>query len=264
MCERLAAFRFLTVAQMMRLGVTKNQRHLYAVLKAHLDAHKKPLFDKITFAPDPKTGALDALYFLTRRGAEALLDAGIPAEAMRLPASGGAFSKDYFHRRGCVELHISLALWAEREGARLVLYDTYFDRAGKGEDGTLRRKTGLTVNGKNFTADAVFIVATADGKEKLCAMELHLGADIARLESQVLTYGRAFKEGTLEKAHGYPFAARLLVVADTPSVIPRMQQRLGREPWAEQVFLKSFADTHADYAEGWARLTPALPVGRAF
>src|SRR5919202_4927807 len=97
--ECLAAFRFLTAEQLMRLGTTKNAGHLYTTLRG-LHGRRPRLVEKLDFGVLPKRGRLPVIYCLTPAGADRLARAR-REEPVVVPARYELFPHDYFHRINC-------------------------------------------------------------------------------------------------------------------------------------------------------------------
>src|SRR3954452_21386037 len=123
--EALATYRLLTPKQMLRVGVTKASSHLYEVLRA-LEIRRPAVLKKLDFGALPKYGRLDTMFVLTQAGAEVLRERrenGLDAKA---PRQIRMFRNDYFHRKECVELHITVMQWAAHARQTVDFYDSYY------------------------------------------------------------------------------------------------------------------------------------------
>lgn len=264
-CHALADFRFLTADQMMRLGVTKAKRHLYATLQKH-NTHKRPLIGKLDFGVLPTKGRLPIIYYLTQRGANLLLEEGRNEWTLNFPKRVTLFHKDYFHRRASVDFQISTVLWIKANNARLRLFDTYYDRT----DGKKGLQPKTTINFKNgqFTPDAIFNIVTPDETERLCAFELHMGRHVSRLEKQIDVYLKAIQVSAIETSYNYPQAVRVLVVFEQERLIETFQKHMMKrnlpDSLATRFFLKSLDEVKADFFNNWHKFDPAKPPAPLF
>ena len=265
----LGTFRFLTAAQMMRLGVSKSKRHLYTVLW-EITAGRRPAAGMLDFGVLPTVGRLSRVYFLTDLGAELLTDDGRDPGNIHYPRRVRLFRNDYFHRINCVDFHIGLAQWARRSGARVLRYDTYFDYGGgTGKRGPPTPKTRVRLKQGTITPDGVVLLSGEDRKTRLCAVEIHnTTGGTARLERQITAYTRALAESAVEKAYNYDHAVRVLFIMENPRDITAMQTRLKKRrdlgPWLDRLFFKPLAEMRGDFVPGWVQMGAEARTARLY
>lgn len=255
----LGTFRFLTPQQMVTAGAANTASALYPLLK-ELVTKPRPLAGKIDFGSLPGQGRLSTVYHLTARGAEVLADSGRPSRTIAVPKRVRFFAKDYFHRVQCVDMHIAVTQMAERLGARLPLYATYYAQGTKTSEDDFAPKTTVKWPKGQLTADAVFELAGPDAHSRLCFLELHRGDDARRIKGQINAYMAAVAWEALETAFDYDHAARILIVFEDPGTLARTLKWFGTnlsDPEAAERFyfndLASFCDNPM---HGWWKLAP--------
>ena len=255
--EALARYRFLIPAQMMRLGVTASDRHLYVALRA-LSARTRAPIGKLDFGALPGHGRLPVVYFLTRHGAELVEDLHGDGVPVAVPAHVRLFQRDYFHRLNTVDAHIAVRRWADRAGANLDLFDTYFDHGQTAEHGRPGARTRVALStGRSLVPDAV-LAFTLAGVTRVCAVEMVNGSRTARVEDQVGAYMHALAEGAIEAAYQAGHGVRVLLIFESEAGLELARARLaGRDAltrFASHFFLKTLSQLQADFVPGWRRL----------
>src|SRR5690349_2625354 len=88
----LATYRFLTVLQLLSLGVTSSRRYLYRILQ-RLSARHPRVIRSLAFGVHAEKGHLPALYYLTPAGAELLAEANRD-EPVAVPERVHRFAND--------------------------------------------------------------------------------------------------------------------------------------------------------------------------
>jgi hypothetical protein len=96
--DALATYRFLTPAQMLRLGFTRSRRHLYAAIH-NIWQRESPLIGALDFGVLPQRGRLPRIHYLLRRGALYLAEAHRSSEPVSCPSRVRVFRTDYFQER---------------------------------------------------------------------------------------------------------------------------------------------------------------------
>lgn len=250
--ESLGRFQYLTTTQFMALEVTKNKRHLYAILQK-LEGKKYSPIKKLNFGVLPNVGKLHSIYHLTPRGAEVLEQASL--SWVRYPKSSVMFTRDYFHRIGCVDVHIAFEQWANKTGGFLTRFETYYDRGRKSIKGRATPRTTVRWQDNQITPDGICLLTGSDEVERLCAIELHRGRDMLRLDKQLLQYAKAIEAAAIETAYDYKAAVRIILIFTDPPALKTCQKRMQGLGLSGKVLARFFLKTTDELAdsliEGW-------------
>jgi hypothetical protein len=279
--EALVTYRFLTAAQLHRLGISRSQRHVYSTLRTLApprqartakDAparRRLPPIDYLEFGVLPGIGRLPALYFLTPHGAELLAEAQRQEKPAPVPERVRLFRNDYFHRVNCVDFHIALRQDAARFGMRLDFFHVYFDHSAAPR-GRPEPKTRVALRQGALIPDAIFALTPQDGRQRLYAFEMYNGRETGRVERQLATYLEALDQEAIERAYRYEHGARVLCVFDQERGLALAQERLVRrpefKPFAEYFLWKTLREAMADVLTGWRQVgerwgVPLFPQG---
>lgn len=221
--ESLAKYKYLTASQMVRLGVKSHRNNIYPALQP-LQEGKRPLIDKISFGIVPKVGRLEAVYYLTAKGADFLTDElGFESDSVRFPKNlSSFFHRDYFHRIETIDFHIVLEQWAEYSSYSISVSDFYFDMEGSNRSKTksqrLTPKTKVVIDDKGsfLVTDAVFKIETPSSNH-LFLIEIHNGKDTKRLLSQIDKHQKALYKGAPSIKYGFDKANRVAIVFELES-----------------------------------------------
>ena len=269
--EALSVYRYLTPAQMLAVGVTRDKSHLYDTLKRLSRQHGAPV-GKMDFGVVPKLGRLAVVYYLKAKGAE------IIAEALRVDSTDIPYAKakvmyhnDYFHRRDCVDFQITARQWAQEIDADMAFYHSYYDHTGAnrgGHAGKLSPKTRVWTGTQALVPDGVFKIIMPDNIQRLFVMELSRGMDTKRVVNQLQTHLFALEKKAFSTAFDYPHHHRIVWVFDTENALKVVQERAASLPdcekWLPAVFFKTIADIEQGFFEGWRGMLPNSPIKPLF
>lgn len=219
--ESLAKFKFLTLTQMLEIGVGTGQYKYLWKQVASMRDRKRKLVDRKSFNTEERLGRVEDFYFLTSKGREALiLDFRIAEEEIRMPVGNSIAYKDYHHRKSTIDFHLKLSLWAKNRGVELAFFTTYFDKEGNNRsDKNLSTLTKIDFGaGEYIIPDAVFKLQTED-RERLFLFEMHNGSDTMRLMKQLHKHAQALVMKHTHKKFGYDpmksYTTLLLFETDT-------------------------------------------------
>lgn len=194
----LAKYKFLTVSQMIRLGVATQKSNLNPHLK-RLQRKARPFIKQMEFGSHPREGKLEYFYYLTPTAKRTLIDdLQMQPDEIRLPiGTSSLFSNDYFHRKSTINCEIALELAAPAQDCEVLFFDTYFDKLGSNrKGGTSRAKTKIDMKeGKYLIADAVFMLQTPIQQELYC-FEVHNGKNTKKAHKQLRQYVEALQLGS--------------------------------------------------------------------
>lgn len=261
--EALRVYRYLTAKQMLRLGVTKNQSRLYAVLRG-LTGGKRPFVGAMKHGVLPGHGRLPHSHYLTRKGAQLLADAlQVDPSEIPYPKSAAPIRTHFFHRLHCVDCEISVRLWAEAHDVTMDFYHSYFDVTGANRSKTLGPRRALTKidlkDGKGIIPDAVFQMTWPTGECRLFVMEVYNQNRTKRMHDKLAEYRYALGEGSINRQFGYEHAPRILAVFENERFLELTRKRMaesgafGRD-FAPFFFLGTLEGMEADLQLGWRKV----------
>jgi hypothetical protein len=261
--QGLARFRFLTVEQMLAVGLAKDVKHLRTRLarleKARFLVKTQKSFDTLN------GGGLPSLYWLADKGAAFLQDEfGLPATA---PNTSPQLGRDIPHRIGTVAVNIAFQKWAEGAGVGVGPVLAYYERGAKldaakrpmAQATTVEWGAGPAWAAGSTTPDIITSATLVDGKARLLVIEYErggVGGTPYPFLKKLGTFRAAIDAGAIETHFGATSAARFLVVFSTPEMLaaaargwPKAQDAI----W-DRFFLKTL-DEVGDFAKGWRSVT---------
>lgn len=260
--QALCVYRFLTVDQMLRLGISKNAKSLRDKTLFALRHHKCIHSEKIgSFLPD--------VHHLTKKGADLLsLVEGIEVEA------SGSGKKQPFsalfarHRFAQVDFHIALQRWAEQRGDADVLLELQ-DFICEPKIGRAKPKpmTELAVPELVNTVipDGTFAVGLNTGPVAVYLVEIHRSTQSKAVTDQLGKYFAVIKSSIIKQKYGLRANPIICSVHHQSSVLASVKTRLnahpGFAPFKHNFVFHTLEDLNSDFAGGWhfADGTPANP-----
>ncbi len=206
--EALAEYRFLTVQQMVVLGVSKSATSLRDnVLKPLARRSRAP----ITYQDVGKVLGTSYVWSLTKRGAKNLAEAwGVEADKISYPKGGVQFSTQYWHRLAQIDFHIAINQWAEKIGAEVVLRHRDYVMIGS------QRRKGQTAETKINLAGGSYIIPDGifgfrlNGHDYLYVLEVHHGTSAQKATAKLQTYYAALMEHAISKKYNYEMSCYVL------------------------------------------------------
>lgn len=250
--QALSLYRFLTVDQMLRLGISKNAKSLRDKTLFALRHHKCIHSEKIgSFLPD--------VHHLTKHGRDLLsqiegVEIAGSATAKRQPFSA-LFAR---HRFAQVDFHINLHQWASRRGdADLVLELQDFIRpSGKGQAGR-KSITELAVPGlvNTIIPDGIFAVSLTTGQTAVYLVEVHRSTQSKAVTDQLSKYFEVIKSGAIGQKYGHAVNPIICSVHHQPAVLASVKARLtahpGFAPFKHNFVFHGLDDLNAQFTSGW-------------
>jgi len=192
--EGLARYKFLTMSQMLKMDIGTTQYQYLAMQTKSLRDRGRSLIGCHNFhIPQPRKGRVESMYYLTRKGREALVfELDIEQEKIKMPIGNSVAYKDYLHRKYTIDYQIALDQWAEENGATIPFFDTYFDKVGNNRvSKNLRAKTRITLpDDEYFIPDGVYYLEKEETK-RLHLMEMYNGKDTGRVVKQLHKHAQA-------------------------------------------------------------------------
>lgn len=256
----LHLYRYLTAAQMLRLGVTRNRSRLYTVLGG-LTEGARPFVGVMKHGVMPGHGRLPHSHYLTRRGAQLLAEAlQIDPAEVAYPRSAAPIRTHFFHRLHCIDCEISVRLWAEAAGVTVDFYHSYFDVTGSNRGGSNGPRRALSkidlADGNGLIPDAVFQMTWPSGEVRLFVLEVYNQNRTKRMHDKLADYRFALGEGAINRQFTYPHAPRILAVFETDGyrdlTLNRMKTSGAFTPdFAPFFFLGTLEGMAQDFQRGW-------------
>ena len=260
--QALNEYRFLTVDQMLRLGISKNAISLRSKTLFALRYHKAIHSVKIgSFLPD--------IHHLTPYGQRTLarlegLEVKAAPSQKRTPFSP-IFAA---HRFAQVDFQIGLRQWAEDRGDIDLLLELqdFISEPGSGKRKT-KSSTELCVPDipNRIIPDGTFIVESSSGKLALYLVEVHRSTQTKAVAEQLQKYFEVIRHQVVQKKYGYQVHPIICSVHHQESVLAGVKKRLNTnpdfEPFKRNFVFHSLDDLVTNFTDGWhfADDTPAMP-----
>jgi hypothetical protein len=240
--SELATYRYLTVPQLVRLGVSPNRTYVRSVL-LEMESAQKPLIRKIEYGAYGGTGRLPKFVYLTKWGAEQLAEyrQAEPETVFYPKQHGNPFRNDYFHRTATIDFQIELNRFAVGNG-NIPFYHAYFYKEGSNRGGGMRlqSKTKVRFEREYIIPDAVFRFDVPGRHDWLFAVEVKNGFDTKATFAQIRRHVDAIASEAIEKAFAFPERpVRVLFVFS--EYWRRMERKSAENPMRE--VMKRLADS---------------------
>lgn len=276
--QALNEFRFLSINQMLRLGVAKDRGNLSKVLGSMVSAKKDkagiPLPKEIgmlDFGVIAGIGRLSRLYFLAPKGAEALAEADRDGPPARPVLHAVRFQADYFHRVHTVDFHITLAEFAAAAGHELPLVRQYFNRLPKDGKSPARPSTSIDLKPGFIDPDSIYMLRDpAKDIDRLLLVEIANGHKVDRVVKKLPRYAQAIENRKVNDAFNYGNKSpRVLWLFEHKRTLELVQRRLETDRWTQALaphfFFRTLADcTTETFVEGWQGAQPEASARRLF
>jgi len=217
MLRSLARYKFLTISQMLRLGVAKHQPNVSKNLKTLRDRKLVATQGFSMVQRDDvsqKSKRVESIFYLTPKGAKEVMERlELPEEKIKFPKQVKTlFSNVYFHRKYAIDCEISANISALEKGYEVTLFDRDFDKVGSNRKGKGASKTKIQTKGDNYIIpDANFILSNQDD-EKLFTLELHNERASRAIATQLTNHTFAVENGSVGLKYGIERLHRVLNV----------------------------------------------------
>jgi hypothetical protein len=267
--EALNTYRFLTIPQMLRLGIAKDRGNLSKVLSSMISAKRddsgipRPKeIGVLDFGSIAGIGRLARLYFLAPKGADDLtaLDRdGPPARAIEHAVR---FRNDYFHRVNTVDFHITLAMFANQFGHEINLVRQYFTRLPKDGKAPARPSTSIDLRPGYIDPDSIYKITDQDQRSRLLLVEIANGQKVDRIVKKLIQYAQVLESKKINQAFDYDKGVRVLWIFEHQRTLELVQKRMASDEWVQaydqHVFLRTLdgCDRNTLLAD-WQRPCPS-------
>lgn len=250
--QALSIYRFLTVDQMLSLGISKNAKSLRDKTLFALRHHKCIHSEKIgSFLPD--------VHHLTKQGRDILCQIeGVDIEGApsnkRQPFSA-LFAR---HRFAQVDFHIGLRQWVEQRGDADVLLELqdFLRPCGSGK-GRSKSATELVVPGLVNTVipDGIFSVGLTNGKAANYLVEIHRSTQSKAVTEQLSRYFEVIKSGVIQQQFGHQVNPIVCSIHHQESVLASVKARLNGHPnfegFRHNFVFRALDDLNENFSDGW-------------
>jgi hypothetical protein len=217
----------------MRRGI--GNRSLQVIYEDVRTLRGKGLLGSITYGGVSRTGTMQKLHYLSRKGAAVVAETeGIGLEQVKFPKSTNTLVKnDFLHRIATIDLMISFDHWINGTGHDKLFFEVYFDTVGSQRDkseGALRSKTRLDLDRQHFIDPDGILAYQTDTATRLFVLEVANGQDSKRVVEQIARNLFASYKGLVGDKYLIPQTATLLVVFDRPELLKGTLQRVASDP----------------------------------
>ena len=262
--EALAKYKFLTISQMLTIGVGTSQYKYLWKQVASIRDRKKGLINRRSFNLETRLGRVEDLYFLSKHGKSELIHAfHVPEEDIKMPIGKTIAYKDYHHRKATIDFQIKLYQWVDKRKHQILFFNAYYDKKGNNRSGkNLTTLTRVDFDGTDyFIPDAVFQLES-EAKNRLFLFELHRGYDTNRLIKQIHKHAFALVKKFTHQQFSYDpqKSYSILLLFEYQNTKNAFIKRISKEGAAfsqiEQFFLcKSLEDlVESEFEHGWLTL----------
>ena len=236
--SHLGKFTFLTVRQLLAIGVSRSARSLAHQLRTltTFPTSAKPVIGVLKYPPEVSLGRVEHLYFLTPRGVELLCEANSEIDVSRfhLPKRPQPIFRDYHHRKMTVDAHILISNFLKHHHPALDVdfWDTYFQKSGANrskKSEPLHAKTRVALpDDRYLIPDVVFHLRKKESEQAglLIALEVSRGKDSKRLIRQLYRHLEALKRCALGLKYQLMIGHKVLVVCEQNSLLQGIWKRL--------------------------------------
>ncbi len=263
--KALAEFKYLTIKQLIDMGISTNANSVRERSLNPLERHKKRFIKSRNFGWKPQIGKLPKVYYLGHNGVTLLADfLQINTKEIEYPKGGIQYTDDYQHRVNFIDFHIAFKRWTQQQHKDVDFFYSYFDKIGSQRKGKIRSmaKTRVQLNrtvytqqeSKAFIPDG--ITQYQDGnKPRLVAIEIHNGTNSKRITHQLLDHLESIEQALFNKKFDHEPANFVLSVHENQSTLDSVKRRL-IERSEFKAFLPLFLfnrqdQVKADFTKGW-------------
>lgn len=231
--QALNVYRYLSVNQMIRLGVATDKGNLRKVLNGMVSAQKDEAgiprpkeIGMLDFGSIPRIGRLSRLHYLAPIGAELLREFDPDGPEPKPIRHALRFQNDYFHKVNTIDFHITLQQFAAAASHKITLNRQYFTRLPKSGNTPARPSTSIDLNPGFLDPDSIYMLQDPDGTERLLLVEIANGKRVDRVVDKLPRYGQALTEDKINHTFNYGTRApRVLWLFDEPRTLELVQER---------------------------------------
>jgi hypothetical protein len=224
----LATYQFLTPAQLVTAGISKNIVSLRNNTLNPLAKQRHPLIEFLDLGPIPGGGRYPKIFFLTKKGASLLADhLRVDLKEICFPRSRVQFRWEALHRLAFIDFHVHFRKWAEQNGVDVEFLDAYFepDTTGIKRRGKPPSKIQMYIGLNMFEPDGMLLFHK-DGKSRLCSLEIHHTTSTKDIVRQLGVHVTAIATGIPSQKYQYDKANFVLSVHSKRSTMEKTRSKL--------------------------------------
>jgi len=199
--EALSIYRFLTVKQFVKLGISASEASVRKNIFPKLHRSRKPLAKK------RKLGQfLPEVHYLTEHGAKYLSEVHkLPIEEFPYPKGQVQFGAMFAHHRFAqVDFHIGFRQWANsRPDIEILFTDMDFDVIGSKRQRNFTKKTEIRIPNSTvpIVPDGIFGVMM-NGEPRIYILEIHRKTETKQVVTQLKRYMDVLETGAVASKYG--------------------------------------------------------------
>jgi len=252
--QSLAEYKFLTITQFIKLGVSTQKTNLSNSLKPLVHT-RRPIVGRMDFGVHPRTGRYEYMYYLKNRGKKLLIDNRIYEENIKLPkGSGILFSSDYYHRKFTIDYHIQCMIESKINAVDVSGFHRYFDKVGsQRKGGTLKAKTYINYTGGYIIADSS-VLLTKKENSRLYAIEVYNDKNTKRILEQLQKHRIGIKQSALCENYDVKKGHRVLCVFTHDGIMESVMERFDAGSDSDMFLFKTYEQIMNSFLLGWSDL----------
>jgi len=205
--ELLSIYKYLTISQMVRLGVSEHKESIRRMLK-RFKTTPKDLIVKKSFPVHYEKGRLEDIYSLSKDGAYFLADVkDLELETIEYSTDKKLFFQDYAHRVTTIDYHIKLRAELKEKGHTLDFIEFYFQKEGnnraKNQKNRLKAKTRVNLEDGSYIIPDIIYKYSDQTRDYLFCVEIHMGKDTKRALEQIDNHILAISQGVVSDKYSY-------------------------------------------------------------
>lgn len=233
--EALNEYRFLTVQQMVRLGIADTNTTMYRYMK-NFNSGKAKHIGTVHYKDLPEHGRLPSMHFLKKAGAEVLQEQlNLLPEQIGFKDYDLHFERDRAHRIQLVDFHIALKQFCTIYNGDIEFFHVYYDFSGanRTKDETreaLRSDTKIDYKDTYIRPDFNCCIYDHTGKRSLFTGEIQRGKDTKRNVEKIKAHAYAMAEGALSQAYGEDTFYKVLYIFNDKDAMRLTLDRVNKDP----------------------------------
>lgn len=221
---------------------------------------EKGLIGSIVYGGVSRTGTMQKLHYLTRKGAVVLAEAeGIEMDTVKYPKSTNTLVKnDFSHRIATISMMIAFDKRLGSTTYEKLFFDVYFDMVGsqrKQVESALRSKTRMQLDEQHFIDPDGIFAFEGDGGARLFVLEVANGHDTKRVVEQIRRNLFASYTGLVGDKYGIKQTATVFVVFDRQELMKGTIKRVIADPQLQKfegIDKYLFFGLQQEVKNGWA------------
>ena len=252
--QSLAEFKFLTVTQFIKLGVSTQKTNLSNSLKPLVQT-RRPFVGRMDFGVHPRTGRYEYMYYLKNRGKKLLMENGYSEHDIKIPKGTGVlFTSDYYHRKFTIDCHIQCMIESNSNGVDVIDFHRYFDKVGsQRQGGTLKAKTYIDYTSGYIISDASALL-TKKEISRLYAIEVYNDKNTKRILEQLQKHRMGINQSALCENYNIKKGHRVLSIFTHEGIMESVRSKFNGGSDSNMFLFKSYNEVIKSFLLGWSDL----------